>query len=106
MNTVWIKKDLIWCPSQIYIFMVKEDCHQYQAYARWRHSDPWTFRLASHWGNPYENYSCAMDLNYTEHDDIDTIIDDMKLTAIGMIESGEFMDESILEFQESLKPKP
>ncbi len=49
MECVWIDdewiEDLLWCPSQCYR-RIRCDGRVYTLYLRWRHEDPWEFRVA------------------------------------------------------------
>lgn len=70
------RKDIIWCPSQIYI-IVEWGGHQYQIYARWRHS--WHIFLSTSIENPYDGHTYQLDAReFTDDNDINELVNYMK----------------------------
>ena len=78
MKVISEKKEIIWCPSQIYI-IVEWGGQPYQIYARWRHGDPWSIMLSTSIANPYDGHKWYLENKiFCQDDDIDEIVEYMK----------------------------
>ena len=81
MKVLSEKREIIWCPSQIYI-IVEWGSQPYQIYARWRHEDPWDIMLSTSIGNPYDGHQWYLENKiFFRDDDIDEIVQYMKAEA-------------------------